>query len=57
MQRKADMKANSQLAPTLRPDRRHGHIPGIAIGDHFHGKGELAIMGIHTNINSGIDYK
>jgi hypothetical protein len=31
-----------------------GHIHGVAIGAQFNGKGELAILGIHSNITAGI---
>lgn len=31
-----------------------GHIPGVAPGLQVQGKGELAILGIHCNICSGI---
>lgn len=49
------MVANKQLRHTLRPPPTHGHIPGIAIGEQFANKGELAILGLHANINRGID--
>ena len=51
------MTANSRLGPRLRPPRRHGHVPGVGIGDTFADKGELAICGVHNNITSGIDAK
>ena len=54
VQRKPDMTANSQLAQ-LRPPLRHGHVPGIAVGREFANRGEIAIVGIHTQIMRGID--
>lgn len=35
--------------------RRHGELEGVPIGLKLSGRGEAAILGIHTNILSGID--
>ncbi|GER43556.1 histone-lysine N-methyltransferase [Striga asiatica] len=35
---------------------RFGHIPGVAIGHKFHFRVELAIVGLHCQYISGIDY-
>ena len=35
--------------------KRHGEIPGVPVGLVLHGRGEAAILGIHTRILSGID--
>lgn len=56
-QRKPDMTANKQLKAELRPLERHGHVPGIAIGQEFANRGELAIVGIHAEILRGIRFK
>ncbi len=34
-----------------------GQVPGVAVGAKFQNKGELAIMGVHTNISGGIYFK
>lgn len=54
MKAKPDMVVNKQMKDLCKP-RAHGHVPGTAPGDVFHGKGELAITGIHKNISGGID--
>ena len=36
------------------PKDRHGHVPGIAIGDVFEGKIELLITGVHKKFMGGI---
>ncbi|KAL8540898.1 hypothetical protein ACS0TY_002228 [Phlomoides rotata] len=33
-----------------------GHIPGISIGDQFNYRVELAVVGLHSQYMSGIDY-
>lgn len=33
-----------------------GHIPGVEIGDQFHFRAELAVVGLHCQYVSGIDY-
>lgn len=39
------------------PDKCFGHIPGISIGDQFHYRAELAVVGLHCQYMSGIDCK
>ncbi|KAK6117844.1 hypothetical protein DH2020_048416 [Rehmannia glutinosa] len=36
--------------------KRFGHIPGIAIGERFRFRTELAVVGLHCQYISGIDY-
>ena len=55
LQRKPDMIAFKELKTQLSPDRVHGHIAGIEVGARFGGRGEVAIMGIHTQMMRGID--
>ncbi|PIN11846.1 histone H3 (Lys9) methyltransferase SUV39H1/Clr4, required for transcriptional silencing [Handroanthus impetiginosus] len=38
------------------PERPFGHIPGIEIGHEFRFRTELAIIGLHRHLVSGIDY-
>ena len=57
LQSKPDMTANKELKLKLRPPERHGHVPGIRIGREFANRGELAIVGIHTEILRGIRFK
>ncbi|KAJ4955150.1 hypothetical protein NE237_011933 [Protea cynaroides] len=33
-----------------------GSVPGVEVGDEFHFRAELAIVGLHRNFQSGIDY-
>lgn len=56
-QRKPDMVAFGQMRELVTPEEVVGHIPGIDIGSQFRGKGEVAIVGLHCNINSGIYFK
>lgn len=56
-QAKPDMVANKDLRATLTPEGVYGHIKGIPVGQTFANKGELAILGLHGNINSGIHSK
>jgi hypothetical protein len=35
---------------------RHGHIPGAEVGEVFGGRGELAVLGLHGKMMSGIDW-
>ncbi|KAL7103979.1 hypothetical protein ACP275_08G215100 [Erythranthe tilingii] len=37
-------------------DKHFGHIPGIEIGDEFRFRVELAVVGLHQQLISGIDY-
>ena len=55
MQRKPDMIAFKELRNGLTPERVHGHIAGVDVGARFGGRGELAILGVHTQMMRGID--
>jgi hypothetical protein len=57
LQCKPNMVAFRQMKNKVTPERVVGHIPGIIPGDKFSGKGELAIVGLHCSIASGIYYK
>ncbi len=57
LQIKQDMKANADLKDELRPPQMHGHVLGVALGQHFANKGELAIAGVHIKISHGIDWQ
>lgn len=35
----------------------YGHIPGVAVSDAFEGRGELAVLGLHTQMMKGINNK
>ncbi|KAL0304948.1 UNVERIFIED_CONTAM: Histone-lysine N-methyltransferase, H3 lysine-9 specific SUVH6 [Sesamum angustifolium] len=37
-------------------EKSFGHIPGIEIGDQFRFRAELAVVGLHFQLISGIDY-
>ena len=56
MQSKPDMIACKHLKGTLTPPKAYGHIAGIDIGACFGGRGEVAIVGIHTQMMRGIDF-
>lgn len=49
------MIAFKMLREALTPTSMHGHIPGVEIGARFGGRGEVAIVGIHTQMMRGID--
>eukprot|EP00878_Enallax_costatus_P005717 GHUV01005995.1.p1 GENE.GHUV01005995.1~~GHUV01005995.1.p1 ORF type:complete len:555 (+),score=157.92 GHUV01005995.1:244-1665(+) len=52
---KPDMIAYSKLRGQYTPAVPiHGHIPGVQVGDEFSGRGELAILGLHTEMMRGI---
>lgn len=52
---KPDMIAYSKLRGQYTPKVPiYGHIPGVKIGDEFSGRGELAILGLHTDMMRGI---
>ncbi|GAX82589.1 hypothetical protein CEUSTIGMA_g10015.t1 [Chlamydomonas eustigma] len=54
-QSKPDMVAYKELGPQLTPSPdRHGHLPGIRVGDSFNSRGEMAILGLHRQILRGI---
>ncbi|KAM5556991.1 YDG domain-containing protein [Rosa sericea] len=36
--------------------KRTGHIPGVKVGDKFRYRPELAIVGLHSHFQCGIDY-
>jgi hypothetical protein len=49
------MIAYSELRGKLSPEQElHGHIPGVAVGDAFGGRGPLAILGLHADMMKGI---
>ncbi|KAG1666349.1 hypothetical protein FOA52_007887 [Chlamydomonas sp. UWO 241] len=52
---KPDMQAYKSLNKELTPKDVYGHVPGIAVGDTFNGRGEAAILGLHVRILQGID--
>ena len=57
-QMKPDMIAYKERKVELgTPLEVYGQIPGVALGAKFQNKGELAIMGVHTNITGGIYFK
>lgn len=49
------MIAFSQLKGDLTPPKTYAHIAGVEIGARFGGRGEVAILGIHTQMMRGID--
>ena len=49
------MIAYKELREELTPQLAHGHLPGIPPGFEVFGRGELAILGLHTQIVRGID--
>lgn len=51
---KPDMIAYSELRGEHTPTESHGHIPGVRVGQEFQGRGELAILGLHTQMMRGI---
>ena len=55
-QSKPDMVAFKELRRRWTPpEREHGELPGVPVGVRLQGRGEAAILGIHTKILSGID--
>lgn len=54
-QKKPDMVAYKELRSKWTPDREHGQIDGVPVGLKLFGRGEAAILGIHTQILRGID--
>ena len=52
--RKPDMIAFKELRHRY-TCKRHGEIPGVPVGLLLYGRGEAAILGIHTQILAGID--
>jgi len=54
-QKKPDMVAFKELREAWTPDREHGQIEGVPVGLKLRGRGEAAILGIHTQILRGID--
>jgi hypothetical protein len=48
------MIAYKELRQTFPVTERHGHIPGVRVGQSFLGRGELAIVGLHTQMMRGI---
>lgn len=43
-----------ELRDTSR-EGKYGHIAGVSVGDEFLGRGELAVLGLHSQIMPGID--
>ncbi|KAI3471026.1 hypothetical protein Pfo_027689 [Paulownia fortunei] len=57
--RRFDLEAADRLKKKgkwIHSVKHFGHIPGIAIGDQFHFRVELAVVGLHCQYVSGIDY-
>lgn len=60
---KADMKAAAEVmrlgeeGHELHEAPPYGHIPGVAVGDQFSGRGELAVLRLHTNMMRGICFR
>lgn len=57
---KPDMQAASKLLTrkvSRRPQhpRQYGHVPGVAVGAAFRGRGELDVLGLHTQMMAGIN--
>lgn len=49
------MIAFKELRQELTPANPiYGHIPGVQVADEFTGRGELAILGLHTAMMRGI---
>ena len=53
--RKPDMQLCKKMKEEHTPRHVYGHIPGVAVGDVFNGRGEVAVLGLHTQICQGID--
>lgn len=51
---KPDMQAYSKVKETARMGI-YGHIPGVALGQQYEGRGLLAALGLHNQIMKGID--
>jgi hypothetical protein len=57
---KPDMQASSQIKIKYPLEVRsglYGHIPGVAVGEAFAGRGQLAVLGLHSQMMKGIDCK
>lgn len=50
---KPDMQAARFMKETTRVGL-YGHIPGVAVGADFIGRGELCVLGLHTQMMRGI---
>ncbi|KAL2629103.1 hypothetical protein R1flu_013789 [Riccia fluitans] len=57
---RADLKAYSYLEKTLIPVKGitsfYGQVPGTEVGDYYFYRAELILVGLHRQIQSGIDY-
>ena len=53
-QAKPDMVAFKELRKQWTPANVHGHISDVPVGVRLNGRGEAAILGLHTAIVSGI---
>ncbi|KAL6531206.1 hypothetical protein OROHE_014275 [Orobanche hederae] len=54
-----DMEVSNRLKEKgkwIYPATCFGHIPGVNIGDKFHFRAELVVVGLHRQYISGIDY-
>ncbi|KAG8390213.1 hypothetical protein BUALT_Bualt01G0060500 [Buddleja alternifolia] len=57
--RRTDIEAAERLKKKgkfIHSKKQFGHIPGISIGDRFRLRAELAVIGLHRQYTSGIDY-
>ena len=54
-QKKPDMVAFKELRGIWTPEQQHGQIEGVPVGLKLNGRGEAAILGLHTQILKGID--
>ncbi len=52
---KPDMIAFKELRESWTPNLSHGHIPGVPVGMELLGRGEVAILGVHSKMMAGID--
>lgn len=58
--KRIDLEAGKILkvkGKTVNADKKIvGHIPGVEVGDEFHYRMELCIVGVHRHIQAGIDF-
>ncbi|KAK9144655.1 hypothetical protein Sjap_004558 [Stephania japonica] len=57
--RRVDLSASSILRNEnkyLNREKMLGHVPGVEVGDEFHYRAELAVIGLHHVLVAGIDY-
>ena len=53
---KPDMIAWKDVNQQYPVPKRWGHVPGTRVGDTFAGRGEVAVVGLHTMMMQGIDF-